>query len=76
MFPLMTKLEAVLERVSKLPQEEQEALAHEIEFMLDHPPEITGLSPEVVAELRRRASAPDDLATDAEVEAFFSRLAT
>lgn len=70
----MTKLEAVLERIAKLPPEEREALAHEIEVMLDHPAGPDDLSPQDVAELRRRLGQPDDLATDAEVDAFFARL--
>ena len=55
----MTKLDMVLERVRQLPQERQEYIALEIEFMLDHNAPGGVLTPTQEAELARRLADPD-----------------
>lgn len=37
----MTKLETVLEHIRHLPQEQQDAIAAELEFLLQYPPPAT-----------------------------------
>lgn len=49
----MTKLDLVLERIRKLPQERQDAIAAEMELMLDHDGESL-LTDEQWADLRLR----------------------
>lgn len=55
----MTKLDLVLARIRQLPQEQQEHIASEIEFMLDHEPADYALTPEQEAELARRLADPN-----------------
>jgi hypothetical protein len=55
----MTKLDLVLARLRQLPPEEQDAIAKEIEFMLDHGTMDSVLTPEQEAELARRLADPD-----------------
>ena len=71
----MTKLEATLSRLAKLPDAEREELVEWIDEMLDdlEAGGAGGLSPAQLADLKRRAAEPEDLATDEEVAAFFSR---
>ncbi|MBL8551111.1 MAG: hypothetical protein JNJ73_14080 [Hyphomonadaceae bacterium] len=71
----MTKLDRVIERLRALPEDEQDRLAAEIQFLIDDADEpVSLLTSEQEAELLARLSAPDDYATDEEVEAFFRRL--
>jgi hypothetical protein len=56
----MSKLDVVLARIRQLPAEEQEALAVEIEFMLDHPDESDpALTDEQWAEVESELNNPD-----------------
>lgn len=55
----MTKLDLVLARIKQLPPEQQEVIASEIEFMLDHEGVDHSLTPEQEAELARRLADPD-----------------
>jgi putative addiction module component (TIGR02574 family) len=55
----MTKLDLVLARIKQLPPDQQEILASEIEFMLDHDPRDYALTPEQEAELARRLADPN-----------------
>ena len=55
----MTKLDIVLERVRQLPQERQDAIAAELDFMLKHGASESLLSPDQEAVLARRLSDPD-----------------
>ena len=54
----MTKLDLVLARIKQLPPEQQEIIASEIEFMLDHEGADYTLTPEQEAELARRLADP------------------
>lgn len=55
----MTKLDLVLARIKELPPEQQEMIAVEIEFMLDHDLREGVLTPEQEAELDRRLADPN-----------------
>ena len=65
------RLNEAITRVSKLPDEQQEAAAAVLLDFLDHGD--FDLTPEQIAEIERRLDE-DDIATDEEVEAFFKRL--
>lgn len=54
----MTKLDLVIERLRKLPQDQQDVIAAEVETMLDRP-SSSALTDEQRAELVRRRSDPD-----------------
>jgi len=55
----MTKLDLVLARIKQLPLQQQEVIASEIEFMLDHEAGDHSLTAEQEAELARRLADPD-----------------
>lgn len=65
------RLNEAITRVSKLPDEQQEAAAAVLLDFLEHGD--VDLTPEQIAEIERRLDE-DDIATDEEVEAFFKRL--
>jgi hypothetical protein len=70
----MTKLDLVIARVRQLPLERQEAVAVQLDHLVDD--EVDGaelLAAEQWAEIERRMAGPDDFAADDEVEAFFKR---
>jgi hypothetical protein len=57
----MTKLEAVLERIRQLPEDRQEAIAIELEFMLKYAPgEASALTDEQWAEVEAELVNEDD----------------
>lgn len=63
----------ILERVRQLPQERQDAIAAEIEFLLDHDPGAGLLTPEQEAELVRRLAEPDkQYLSHQDVHAYFA----
>ncbi|MES1157000.1 MAG: hypothetical protein ABUL73_04385 [Alphaproteobacteria bacterium] len=70
----MTKLEMVLERIRQLPQERQDAIALEMEFLLEDESEAPVLTPEQEAELDSRLndSAREYVSHD-EVRAYFEK---
>lgn len=51
----MTKLDAVLERIRKLPQDRQDAIAADLEFILEDEASGPTLSDAQWADVRRRA---------------------
>ncbi|HVK79581.1 MAG TPA: hypothetical protein VM915_03125 [Verrucomicrobiae bacterium] len=53
----MTKLDAVLERIRQLPQDRQDAIAVEVEFLLQDQEEGGLLTDEQWTDLRERAAA-------------------
>ena len=56
----MTKLDLVLTRIRQLPPDKQEAMAVEMEFMLDHDEDESSLlTDEQRAELDRRLADPN-----------------
>ncbi len=70
----MTKLEATLSHLAKLPDAEREELVAWIDEMLDDlEAGGAGLSPAQLADLKQRAAEPEDLASDEEAAAFFAR---
>lgn len=56
----MTKLDLVLERIRKLPQAEQDALAAELELILDQNEEVGLLSDEQWAEVEAALADQDE----------------
>jgi len=70
----MTKLDLVLARVKGLPPEQQDVIAVEIEFMLDHDFGESPLTPEQEVEISRRLADPEKqyLGHD-DVAAFFEK---
>lgn len=72
----MTKLDLVLERIRKLPEDRQEALALEMEFWLDFDAceDSLPLSQEQEAELARRLADPETkYVSHEEVGAYFEQ---
>ncbi|MEZ5960058.1 MAG: hypothetical protein R3C30_06470 [Hyphomonadaceae bacterium] len=70
----MTKLDLVLARLKQLPADRQEALAAEIEFLLEDDGRQTVLTPEQRAELTRRLADPNpDYAAHEDVVAAFEK---
>jgi hypothetical protein len=55
----MTKLDLLMERVRQLPEERQELIAAELEFMLEHDGDDLGLTEQQERELERRLADPD-----------------
>ena len=66
-------LEEVIERVKRLPPDEQERLAQLLLFEMGQDAGDTLLSDEQWAEIRRRMEKPAKFASDAEVEDFFRK---
>ncbi len=70
----MTKLDQVIERIRQLPQERQDWLADEMEFILRDDAEGDFLTPEQRAELNRRVAEPaTEYIPHDEVVAFFEK---
>lgn len=70
----MTKLDLVIERVRQLPQERQDAIAAELEFILDHDDGESVLTDEQDAELARRLADPNrKYLSHEEVGAYFEK---
>jgi hypothetical protein len=71
----MTKLEATVARLARLPETDREELIGWIEEMLDglEAGDGPGLTEAQRADLANRLVAPDDFATDEEVATFFAR---
>lgn len=55
----MTKLDAVLERIRQLPQDRQDAIAVDMEFLLQDQEDGARLTDEQEAELQRRLADPN-----------------
>lgn len=55
----MTKLDAVLERIRQLPQDRQDMIAVDMEFLLQDQEEDMRLTDEQNAELQRRLADPN-----------------
>ncbi len=70
----MTKLDLALARIARLPPDRQEAVAVQIEELLEDE-EADAQEPPAwhLEEVRARQAGDDDFATDAEAEAFFKR---
>jgi len=60
-------------RLRELPEDRQQAAAAWLLDFLEHDQEEIELTPEQIAEIERRLEE-DDVATDAEVKAFFDRI--
>lgn len=70
----MTKLDLVLARIKQLSPAQQELIASEIEFMLDHEGADYTLTPEQEAELARRLTDPNrEYVSHAEVGKLFEK---
>jgi len=70
----MSKLDAVLERIRQLPQDRQDAIAVDLEFMLEDEEKGPLLTDEQWAELERRLADPNpDYIPHEEVVAAFLR---
>lgn len=70
----MTKLDTLVERVSRLPADRRDEVAEAFTQLLDLAWPPTDVPAWHLEELARRMAGPDDYATDEEVEAFFARL--
>jgi CRISPR/Cas system-associated protein Csm6 len=72
----MTKLlQNAFTAATKLSDERQDEIGEIVLAAIDQERSSLRLSRQQVAEIERRRGGPDDFATDAEVEAFFRRLA-
>ncbi len=73
---VMTKLlNKAFETISSLPQARQDEVAQMLIDLAQQEHSGLTLSEEQMAEVRHRMSSPADYASDAEVEAFFRRMA-
>jgi len=70
---MIKQLDDAISRLRELPEERQQAAAVILLDFLDHDGADIEFSPEQIAEIKA-ALADDVVATDEEVEAFFSRL--
>ncbi len=72
----MTKLlQNAFDAANALPDARQDEIGEIILSVIQQERSNLRLSPSQIAEVEKRRQAPDDFATDAEVEAFFRRLA-
>ena len=69
----MTKLESLVARVSQLPQRRQEEIVDALAELVELAAPSADAPDWHLEVLQRRLDAPEDLASDAEVEAFFAR---
>lgn len=65
----MSKLETVIARLRALPEDEAEAIAYEVEAIIDSANFALSIDPDILAQVRRELEEPTEFATHDEVMA-------
>lgn len=70
---MTTRLDEIIERLRRLPDDQQNAIADLLSDIVESDPNAHRLTPEQAAEVKRRIANPAKIATNDEVRRFFEQ---